>query len=158
MQVHVLTVLRVSEVVYARWSEINYDKGHWAIPPERMKRASAHTLPITPLMNAVLEEARGLESTDPDIVFPGRSKDGFLTPTGLPQHFRIHKLGMHPHGIRTSFRNWAAETGVDHIQAEICLHHQVGDATMRAYFRTELVEQRRQILIDWGAFLFGNQD
>ena len=50
------------------------------------------------------------------------------------------------HGLRTSFRCWAADTGVDRVEAEMCLAHQVGSAVERAYMRSDLLERRRPVM------------
>ena len=151
-----LSVLRSTEVRCARYSEFNLAKKVWTIPPERMKSKRPHAIPVTSRMIHVVDESRKFVGDDPDIVLPGKADNGFLGENTLAALLQAHKLGMTPHGIRSSFRDWCAETERDHIQAQICLHHQVGDATMRAYFRTNLVEQRRRIMSDWGDVVHGN--
>ena len=151
-----LAVLRGSEVRLARYSEFDFDKQLWNVPPHRMKQPRPHSVPVTARMTNLLEVTRKFSGSDPDIVFPGKGKGGFLGENTLQALIKSYHLGMTPHGIRSSFRDWCAETEHDHIQAEICLHHQVGDATMRAYFRTNLVEQRRGIMSDWGDVVHGN--
>jgi integrase len=58
-----------------------------------------------------------------------------------------------PHGLRSTFRDWAAEQGVDHVLAELALAHKVGSTVERAYRRTDLVEKRREVLEKWAGFL-----
>ena len=60
-----------------------------------------------------------------------------------------------PHGLRSTFRDWAAEQGHDRDMAEIQLAHAVGGTVMRAYFRTDMVERRRKMMEEWGRFLRG---
>ena len=61
-----------------------------------------------------------------------------------------------PHGLRSSFRDWAAEkTNAPHAVVEKALAHTVGNATEAAYFRSDLLEQRRPLMEDWGGFLEG---
>jgi hypothetical protein len=38
-----------------------------------------------------------------------------------------------------------------HAVVEMALGHQVGNAVERAYRRTDLIEQRRQLLKDWAS-------
>ena len=70
------------------------------------------------------------------------------------------------HGFRSSFRDWAAEQKVRlpvgrKVQAytweacEIALGHTVGDATTRAYFRADLLEERRDLMQDWADYCMG---
>ncbi len=59
-----------------------------------------------------------------------------------------------PHGLRSSFRDWAAEvTDYPRDMAEIALAHTVGDAVERAYRRGDMVTKRRQMMEDWAKFL-----
>ena len=153
-----LSALRGAEVRYARRSELDLKMRRWNIPPERMKKPRPHMIPLTARMLYVLEETKKFAGPDPDIVFAGDAEGGFLGENTLAEHFRRHSLGMSPHGIRSSFRNWCAENDVDHIQADICLHHQILDGSRRAYFTTPLIEQRRQIMHDWGEMVFHGHD
>ena len=61
-----------------------------------------------------------------------------------------------PHGLRSSFRDWAAEqTNARHDVAEAALAHTVGNATETAYFRSDLFKLRRALMNDWNSFLEG---
>ena len=56
------------------------------------------------------------------------------------------------HGFRSSFRDWAAESGVPRDVAESVLAH-VGGGVEGAYFRSGLVERRRPVMQDWADYL-----
>jgi integrase len=60
-----------------------------------------------------------------------------------------------PHGLRSSFRDWCAENGVDHLVAELCLAHRVGSDVERAYRRSDLLERRLAVMAAWGRTLNG---
>ena len=59
------------------------------------------------------------------------------------------------HGFRSSFRDWASENGYPRDLAERGLAHTISNATEAAYHRTDLLEQRRQMMMDWEGFLIG---
>ena len=63
-----------------------------------------------------------------------------------------------PHGLRSCFRDWAAERGFDHTLAEIALAHDVGSEVERAYRRTDMVERRRDLMGAWGKALRGERE
>lgn len=49
------------------------------------------------------------------------------------------------HGVRASFRTWGAHIAhYEHEMLEIALSHIIGDATIRAHHRSEMVEKRRK--------------
>ena len=57
------------------------------------------------------------------------------------------------HGMRASFRMWAADTGVAFEVAEACLAHAVGNAVVAAYQRSTMLERRRPVLQAWADFI-----
>jgi integrase len=46
MKLMALTFVRTSELIGARWSEIDFDARRWNIPAERMKMKSPHVVPL----------------------------------------------------------------------------------------------------------------
>lgn len=61
-----------------------------------------------------------------------------------------------PHGLRSTFKDWATEAGIDNIQSEIALAHRVGNEVEQRYRRTDLVEQRRAMMNAYAAFCRGD--
>ena len=53
-QFAILTAARTSEVIGARWEEIDMEAGLWTIPAQRMKARRAHRVPLTDPVLAVL--------------------------------------------------------------------------------------------------------
>ena len=61
-----------------------------------------------------------------------------------------------PHGLRSSFRDWAADNRKDRDLAEAALAHALPDRTEAAYRRSDLFEARRELMEDWAAFVEGS--
>ena len=59
----------------------------------------------------------------------------------------------HLTGSRSTFRDWCATEGVSRDLAEMCLAHTVAGAVERSYWRSDMVEQRRDVMQAWGDFL-----
>ena len=144
----ILTATRSGEARGTRWSEMKLDDQVWEIPAERMKGDRLHRVPLSAEALAVLLEASTFQD-DTGLVFPGKNASG-LAAWQLSKLVSSLNLGGTLHGFRTSFRMWAAEIGASREVAEACLAHQVGDATERAYARSDLLEQRRELLEKWG--------
>ena len=53
------------------------------------------------------------------------------------------------HGMRSTFRDWAAENGIDQVLAEKSLMHATGNEVEQAYQRSDLLEQRRPVMQQW---------
>jgi integrase len=60
-----------------------------------------------------------------------------------------------PHGLRSTFRQWAAERGYPRDMAEIALAHFIGSEVERAYQRSDMLDQRRAMMAAWAAVLRG---
>ena len=66
---------------------------------------------------------------------------------------RVGRTDITPHGFRSSFRDWCAEThDAARDVAEMALAHAVSDKTEAAYRRGDLFEKRRKLMSDWAAF------
>ena len=152
-----LTATRTSEVLGARWSEIDLDAGLWTIPAERMKAARAHTVPLSTaavdLLRSLPRLHEGEGSDDADRVFAS-PRGGVLSINAL----RAVMLRMGhtevPHGLRSTFRDWAAERSTaPHEVAEMALAHTVRDKTEAAYRRGDLLTKRAVLMQQWSDFL-----
>jgi integrase len=57
------------------------------------------------------------------------------------------------HGMRSSFRDWAAETtSYPNFVVEMALAHVVGDKVEAAYRRGDLLDKRRRLMGDWARY------
>ena len=149
-----LTGSRGAEVRGARWSEIDVDGRLWRVPSQRMKQRREHVIPMSNQALAVLDAAREW-SWSSEFVFPSMMNDGrALSENAMPKLFKELGIGCVPHGLRTSFRVWAAEqSSASWAAIEMSLGHNVGNAVEQAYFRSDLLDQRRELLQAWGDFL-----
>lgn len=148
-----LTALRAGEFLRARWEEINGDV--FEVPWTRMKTAKrsreSFRVPLSRQALAVLERVRGL---DEDIVFPGRIGKYLALDTPRLTIQRLTGSGATMHGMRSVFRDWSARKGVPFATAEKCLSHAVGDRTVQAYLRNDLLEERRKVMQAWADEIF----
>ena len=149
-----LTATRSGEVRGMCWGEIDADAAVWTVPGERTKTSRDFRVPLSAEALAVIEEARRYgDSTDPEaLVFP--SATGRVpTAEGLSKLCHELRLGMTPHGFRSSFRDWCAESGIAREVAEECLAHVVKNTVEAAYRRSDLLDQRREVMAAWSDFL-----
>lgn len=58
------------------------------------------------------------------------------------------------HGFRSSFRDWASESGYSRDLAERALAHTIANATEAAYHRTDQLDQRRGMMQAWADFIY----
>ena len=154
----ILTAARSGEVRGASWAEIDMDAGVWEIPSARMKANRPHRVPLP---NAAIKLLKSLPRYDGcNLVFPGRKVDKLtatfnpLSDMSLLAVMRRMNVDAVPHGFRSSFRDWAAETTTyPNEVCEMALAHAVGDQTEEAYRRGDLLVKRRQLMEDWATYL-----
>ncbi len=144
------TVVRSGEARLAVWDEIDLDTGTWTVPAGRTKTRREHTVPLSPVALAALDEARSYRNGS-GRVFPSQT-GRTLTNGALSRFTRVE--GFTPHGLRASFRTWCAETGVRREVAEAALAHSAG-VVERAYQRSDLLTARREVMDAWGELLLG---
>ena len=149
----VLTSARTSEVLGARWDEINLTEATWTIPGQRMKGGRQHRVPLSDAALVIVEQARPLAAGD-HLIFPGRKRNTPLSGPSMRHVLeRMGRKGVTVHGFRSCFNDWASEsTSYANEVIEMALAHAVGDKVEAAYRRGDLFEKRRRLMNDWARF------
>ena len=150
-QFQVLTAARAGEIRKATWDEVDWTERVWNVPAQHTKAGRRHRVPLSGLALDVLRKARELPSVS-NLMFPS-SRGGVIGRNTLAVLAQRLQLGCVPHGFRSSFRDWAAETGVNREVAEAALAHVVQDPVEAAYRRTDFFEQRRSVMEEWGSYV-----
>lgn len=148
MEFLTLTACRSGEVRGACWGEVELEAATWTVPAARMKNGREHRVPLSAPALAVLERAR--EHADPSgFVFPSVTGK-VLSDSTLSKLFRDLGIAGTPHGMRSTFRTWAAEcSDAPREICELALAHVEGSAAELAYRRTDYFEKRRALMAAW---------
>ena len=147
----ILTACRTSEVLNARWQEVDLEFAIWAIPAERMKSRRQHRIPLSKEALTILETAAGKHDI---FVFPAPSDLAPLSNMALLMLLRrLERDDITPHGMRSTFRDWASErTNFPNEVCEMALAHVVENATEAAYRRGDLFDKRRRLMQSWASY------
>ena len=147
-----LTAARSGEVRLATWGEIDLESATWTVPASKMKGGIEHRIPLPDRALAVLDEARVLRDVT-GLVFPG-TRHRPLSDMTLSKLLRDLGIPAVPHGMRSSFRDWAGEcTSFPREVCEMALAHVNPNKVEAAYARSSLFEKRRELMNAWARFL-----
>ncbi len=149
----VLTAARSGEALGATWDEVDLDAKTWTVPKERMKKGERpHDVPLSDQALAILRGQYETRGKNPH-VFPSHLPRQALSIASLAAV--MERLGAKAtrHGMRASFRMWAADQGVAFEVAEACLAHTVGSAVVQAYQRSSMLERRKPVMDAWCAYV-----
>ncbi len=167
-----ITAARSGEVRGATWNEIDLSSKLWTIPANRMKVGKEHRVPLTQNAIALLKSLskqegsnfifaapRGKALSDMSLSAVMRRMQEYEEEAGHKGWLdRVSSRPAVPHGLRSTFRDWAAEkTDYPRDMAEIALAHTVGNEVERAYRRGDMMEKRRKMMADWQQFLKGGK-
>ena len=152
----ILTAVRSGEVRSMRWEELDLGYNVWTIPAERMKAGTAHRVPLTPRTLEIIQAFQTRADDFRSSLVAPSAKGTPVSDMTLTKFLRDHNVpsdvsGRHAtaHGFRASFRNWASENGFQRDLAERTLAHTIKNQTEAAYHRTDLLEQRRDMMLKW---------
>ena len=148
----ILTAARTGEVIGARWDEFNVADRLWIVPGERMKAGKEHRVPLSNSALAIVQKLA--ETKSGDFVFPGGVAGNPLSNMAMLKLLRRMKRDdLTVHGMRSCFRDWAAERSTFASEvAEMALAHTVADKVEAAYRRGDLFQKRRQLADAWAKF------
>ena len=171
-----MTASRSGEIRGMCWEEVHFfdeDEankrgylGIWTRPAERMKAKREHRVPITSAMYELISDTNDQKG----LVFKSGKLTTLSDMTLSALMKRMHAsdengfvdqrsaLPAVPHGLRSTFRDWVAETGKSREAAELQLAHKFGSEVEHAYYRTDLLDDRAKLLTNWHKFLEGATD
>ena len=154
LELLILTATRTSEIIEAKWDEFNLDSKVWTIPGERMKAGKEHRIPLNTRAMEILEHLKTIRVNS--YLFPSTlHKEGCLSNMALLSMMRkMNKYSDYvPHGFRSTFRDWAAETtDYSNETVELALAHTIKNKAEAAYRRQDQLEKRRILMEDWRIF------
>lgn len=153
----ILTAARTGETLGARWPEMDLAQELWTIPAERMKGGKEHRVPLSARAIQILEKLP--HEDDNEFVFIGARARKPLSNMAMLELLRGMRpdFGYVPHGMRSTFRDWAAEcTAYASEVVEMALAHAIDSKVEAAYRRGDLFEKRRRLMGQWAGYCMAN--
>lgn len=150
----ILTATRAQEVIGATWDEVDFDAKTWTISPDRMKTGVLHRVPLSDQAMDILLRQRENAKPGQALIFPSTITGSKLAVDSLRQGLRVAAhTDATMHGCRSTFRDWCEENLIHNSLSEKALSHVSSSKVVRAYQRSDLLEQRRPVMQQWADFL-----
>ena len=155
LQIMPYVFVRTSELINARWEQINFDTCEWRYTVN--KTNTPHVVPLAPQVMAILEKLK-IGTGNGDLLFPNM-RDYTQPISEVTLVGALRRMGYTPqqmciHGFRATARTLLDEVLRERYDLiEHQLAHMVRDPNGRAYNRTEFIEERRGMMNRWADFL-----
>lgn len=163
LRMMMLTFVRTSNLIAARWQDFDLESGTWTIPATEMKQRKAAKLNpknvhIVPLASQVLELLRELKAySGVEYLFTGRTDHKKPMSNGAIL-MALRRMGyqnlMTGHGFRALAMSTIKERlGYRHEVIDRQLAHVHKSATDAAYDRAQFLDERRVMMQQWAAYV-----
>ena len=152
-----LTMVRKSELLLARWEHVDFEQGEWHIPAEHSKTGKPHIVYLARQSIALFKELQTLAGSS-ELVMPGR---GSLTKpfahnainTALKVALRGQEIPAFTiHDLRRTASTLLHENGWQSDVVEKALNHTIG-GVRGVYNRAEYAPQRQEMLQFWADYI-----
>jgi hypothetical protein len=157
LHIILLTLVRKSKLLQARWINVNLDDGEWLTPEAQSKTGKPHTVYLSTQVREMFVELWQLAG-DSELVLPGR---GSLTrpfaANALNQAMGAMSFPIPPftiHDLRRTGSTILHEQGYSSDVVEKALNHTIG-GVRGVYNRAEYADQRRAMLQSWADYISG---
>lgn len=148
MRLQVLTGLRPGELRQGEWSEIDFDKRIWEVPPARMKKRRPHCVPLSDQAIAILEQLKPITGQY-IFIFPGRIHHS-KPMSEMAMNVLIRRIGyagrVTGHGFRHTMSTILHEQDYNTAWIETQLAHVDKNSIRGTYNHAQYLDGRREML------------
>ncbi len=153
-----LTFVRTGELIAARWDEIDWNRGEWHIPAERMKMRRDHLVPLSRQAVKIFQELQNLTGRHECVFHAPANKDGYISNNAVLGALR--RLGyagrMTGHGFRSlasTILNEQRKFHPDIIEKQLA--HADRNEIRAVYNKADYLLERKKMMQDWADYLEG---
>lgn len=156
-----LVFQRPGELVSMEWSDIDFDKNLWEIPPEKKKERKyllgAHIVPLSTQAKNIIESLKTITGTQRFVFNSSQAQNKHISTDAVVKALRAlgynTKSEQSVHGFRASARTMIEEQlQVPYTIIELQLSHSVRDPLGQAYNRTKFLDERAKMMQEWSDY------
>lgn len=143
-----LTAVRTQELRFARWQDIDLEKGIWEIPAEVMKMKRPHIVPLSEQVVMLFKQLEPISKHHP-LVFIGRNDPRKpISKESINQVIELlgYKGRLTGHGFRHTMSTILHEQGFNSAWIETQLAHVDKNAIRGTYNHAQYLEGRREMM------------
>jgi len=151
----ILTAARTSEIIGAKWAEIDLEKKVWTVPAGRMKVGKEHRVPLCIRAVEILSSIASNRNPEEHVFSGWKQNKGLSNNALLALLKKMGRSNITAHGFRSTFRDWAAEEAHTFANEtiELALAHTIKNKAEAAYRRGDQLERRRELMAAWNIFV-----
>lgn len=155
MRLLMLTFVRPGELRAAKWTEFDLEGALWTVPPERMKMAETHLVPLSGQAVALLRELHKITGKSERLFPNNRSPNACMTATTLNRALENMGYGgrFSSHGFRATFSTWANEVGHRSDLIERQLSHGERNKSRASYNSAKYLPERTAMMQQWATMI-----
>ena len=157
LHILLLTLSRKSELLLARWNDVDLGKGEWLVPEESAKSGKPHIVYLSAQVTEMFRELKALAG-DSELVMPGRgSLSRPFAKNALNKALEGLTFDMEPltiHDLRRTGATLLTEHGFNKDVIEKALSHE-HEGIRAVYIVAEYAEQRKKMLQWWSDYVDG---
>lgn len=158
MQLLALTFVRTSELIGAKWEEIDFARAEWHIPKERMKARRPHVVPLSRQAITLFKELHARTGEKTHVFHSPASKSKHISNGTVLMALRRMGYGgeMTGHGWRSIASSILYEKNYKPEAIEAQLAHQDQNEVRSAYnYKATYMLERKKMMQDYADILDG---
>jgi len=150
------TFVRTSELILAKWNEVDFARQEWVIPAERMKMRQQHLVPLSRQTLQFFRELHEITGKHDYVLFSPSNQSKHISNNAILS--ALSRMGykglMTGHGFRALASTILNEKGTYNPDAiEYQLSHKERNSVRAAYNRADYLLERKKMMQEWSDYL-----
>jgi len=153
-----VTAQRRSEIVSAKWANIDLEQGWWTIPSDTTKNRLPHRVPLSALACNLLNQEKVIAAVSV-FVFPSPTREAHINPDAINRAINRNRQELEiehftPHDLRRTAASQMTSAGISRLTVSKVLNHAERGITA-VYDRHSYDQEKKYALDSWAANLLG---
>ncbi|WP_201616458.1 tyrosine-type recombinase/integrase [Psychrobacter urativorans] len=148
------TFVRTNEIRYMEWQDVDFRRGLWTIPAEKMKARRLHIVPLAPQVIELLKQIKELGFSAEYVFFNPSTRKPYSQNAFITALWRLgYKGRMTGHGFRGLASTTLHEQGFMHEAIELQLAHDRENKISKAYNGAQHLPYRVDMMNKWANYI-----